>query len=203
MESLHHGTHRQTAWNSLFLLILHAWYFGIHKRAPSLRAVEKGEGVSDLQQSDTIHMVDADLSNQEDGSADQSWLLVLAIHTETAYEPQCNFVWFKYVMILRQFTLSFKALALNAGNCGAKSVCVFMQRNVISWYHPIKAIGTALHPQRWPSVGVICQRSVWVVDGVDMVDGTLQIYSRENASDVIVLQIADGDASFILQKPYF
>ena len=44
----------------------------IRRRAPSLKEADNGEGISELQQTYIKHMVDADLSNQEEISSDEN-----------------------------------------------------------------------------------------------------------------------------------
>ena len=46
---------------------------------------------------------------------------------------------------MRQFTLTFKALALNAQNCGADEVQAFIRQNDISSYN--HALPDNVHPE--------------------------------------------------------
>ena len=108
---------------------------GIQKRAPSLKAADRGDGISNLQKGDIIHMVDVDLSILEDTSMYEDLISSNAVNTETSCKPQRNFIRLKYDTRMRQFSLTFRALALNANNSGADAVCAFMVRNEIAWYN--------------------------------------------------------------------
>jgi len=73
-------------------------------------------------------MVDINLSNEEEVSLDENWIFDKATYTESAYLSFRNLIGLKFDLTLCQFTLSFKALALNAGagNCGADTVRAFL-----------------------------------------------------------------------------
>ena len=165
---------------------------GIRKRPPSLRAADNGDGISNLQRGDIIHWVDVDLSNDVDQSNADGWLSERLATDGTAYQPQRNFIRLKFDTRTRQFTLAFRALALNAGNCGAEVVREFMTANAIDWYNDDNIEHT--HPELTPHRGVMYRGGVWIIDGVNMSQGTFQMHARLDANDIAVEQINNNAA---------
>ena len=90
---------------------------------------------------------------------------------------------------MRQFTLTFKALALNAQNCGADAVWAFMRRNDISWYN--HALPDNVHPELTLHRELVYNKTLWVIYGVDINAGTFQIQSPTNKANVMVVSIDD------------
>ena len=128
LESKHLPTRQVciTTRNSTQLATLWSYFsstfgVGIRKRVSSLKYADIVDGISYLQCGDIIHMVDIDLSSQEDASLDEAWLSAEAVHTETVYQPHHNFIRLKYDTCIHQLTLTFKALALNAKKLWCRS----------------------------------------------------------------------------------
>ena len=121
-----------------------------------------------------------------------------AVNTETSCKPHQHFIRLKYDTWMRQFSLTFRALALNAENSGADAVCAFMVRNEIAWYNDGLTDNTT-HPELKPHRGVIYQKSVWVIDGVDVSACTFQIHARKNVNKIVVLGIDDDSYRLLPQ----
>jgi len=168
---------------------------GIWKRPSSLHAADNGDGISNLQQGDIIHWVDVNISNDVEQSNDDAWLSERLINDGTVYQTQRNFIRLEYDTRTRQFTLAFRARALNAGNCGEEVVREFMTANAIDWYTDVNVKHT--HPELTPHRGVMYRGAVWVIDGVNMSQGTFQTHAQLDANDIVVEQI-ENEAAYQL-----
>ena len=146
-----------------------------------------------MQRGDIIHMVDIDLSDQQEASTAEGWLFENAAGVSTAYEQHRNFIRFKFDYRLRQISITFKALALNAGNCGALAIRSFLHRNQIVWDRL-----PPTHPHLRISRGVFYNGALWVIDSVNASEGTFAIHCRRNVAEAAVLQIKDTNAYRLL-----
>ena len=138
-------------------------------------------------------MVDIDLSDQQEASTAEGWLFENAAGVSTAYEQHRNFIRFKFDYRLRQISITFKALALNAGNCGALAIRRFLHHNQIVWDRL-----PPTHPQLRISRGVFYNGALWVIDSVNASEGTSAIHSQRNVAEATVLQIKDTNAYRLL-----
>ena len=76
-------------------------------------------------------MVDINISNQQQDSTAEEWLSTTAADMSTAYQKNRNFIRFKFGYRLHQISITFKALALNAGNSATLAIRSFLDRNQI------------------------------------------------------------------------
>ena len=107
---------------------------GVRKRPPSKKDIELGRSVSTLQQADTVHLVKVDLSDlDEEISQNNDWFPHDAVEQRRYFDPNRNYIKFRYNYRTRNFRFITKAMAIKVGQCDAEPVMNFLHQNRITF----------------------------------------------------------------------
>ena len=93
---------------------------GVRKRHPSILDIDNSAAnPSNLQNADTINIVDMDLDNNDENDMDD-WFDNDAVGTKQYTTPNRNLIQWVYVSRLRECRKTMKCFALVVGSCNAK-----------------------------------------------------------------------------------
>ena len=104
----------------------------LKKQSPITREMLGGLNFFTLQQTDTVHMVDLDLSQLDDALTDD-WFPEEAAHCHIYFSNTRNYIKFRYDDRLQEFRITLKAMAIKIGQCDAEPVVAFLNKNNIQW----------------------------------------------------------------------
>ena len=135
---------------------------GLKKRAPTTRDISEGRHQFNLQQADTVHMVDLDLHGLENESNDD-WFPNDAVQRHSYFQSMRNYIKFRYDERVREFRLTLKAMAIKIGQCDAEPVIDFLALNGIEWLRDTSEIS---HPHLRIGRGVALDNDMWVISRV-------------------------------------
>ena len=119
---------------------------GVKKRLPTLCDIKLGQGKANLQQADTVRMVDVDLSALEDDAQDD-WFPDNSVQMDQYCQPTRNYIQFCYDHRLCKMRMTIKAMAVNTGNCDAEPVTNFLYINEIQWGNTDNNVNIGMYPE--------------------------------------------------------
>ena len=138
---------------------------GVKKRSPTLCDIKLGRGTRNLQEVDTVNMVDVDLSGLEMMHTIIGFQKMLSKGMN--FQPSRNCIQFHYNHWLHKIRMMIKAMAINTGICDVEPVSNFLLINEIQCGNTDGNINIEIYPELCNRRGVVINDDMWIISRVD------------------------------------
>ena len=148
------------------------------------------DGLEDVCRGDTIHLVEADLGEEEENARDEWFDDDVDPHRQRYFDNNRNFIRLTYDFCLREMRIGFKAIAVKAGGCDAEAVRDYLDRNGIVFGNAGNRNNDddngneEGHPQLRVRRGVFWNNELYRIAFVHQVEGTVCIVPADPDQDL-------------------